>query len=85
MTNNEMKKEYLEKLSELFGESDFTIKEAKEKFEEWGYGEVKKSDGNFGSGWIGLRVLGISVACVQKFCCWLFWWNCNSNNYLGRW
>ena len=63
MTNNEMKKEYLEKLSELFGESDFTIKEAKEKFEEWGYGEVKKSDGNFGSGWIYVHT---HVLCKNK-------------------
>ena len=58
-----MKKEYFEKLSELFGESDFTIKEAKEKFEEWGYGEVKKSDGNFGSGWIYVHT---HVLCKNK-------------------
>ena len=63
MTNIEMKKEYFEKLSELFGESDFTIKEAKEKFEEWGYGEVKKSDGNFGSGWIYVHT---HVLCKNK-------------------
>jgi len=30
MNNNEMKKEYLEKLSNQFGETEFSIKEAKE-------------------------------------------------------
>ena len=63
MTNVEMKKEYLEKLSELFGESDFTIKEAKELFETCGLGEVKKADGNFGSGWVYVHT---HVLCKNK-------------------
>ena len=63
MNNNEMKKEYLEKLSNQFGETEFSIKEAKEMFETWGFGKVKKSDGTFGSGWIYVHT---HVLCKNK-------------------
>ena len=63
MTNNEMKKEYFDKLTSRFGSSDFSIKQAKELFEEFGFGDVKKSDGNFSAPWIYVHT---HVLCKNK-------------------
>ena len=58
-----MKKEYFDKLTSRFGSSDFSIKQAKELFEEFGFGDVKKSDGNFSAPWIYVHT---HVLCKNK-------------------